>query len=110
MGEDNDCTVRAAVVRFATSYARAHELMETIAGRRPKRGVKGGKIIEFLNKMGLIVCREARWARPTLAQFLKDHPTGRWYVVLARHAVGVNNGKPVDTLDPGSRSRVWFYA
>lgn len=105
--ERRDCTVRAAVVRFTTSYARAHDLLARI-GRRDGHGLKKLAVKAFLEAMGLEIIRPL--APITLNQFIKQNPTGRFYVVIRGHALGVNNGVCVDTGRPGLRARVLFYA
>ena len=105
--EKNDCTVRAAAVRFTTSYARAHELLESV-GRRVKHGVKLPAIKELLERMGLEVKRPL--FPVTLNQFIKQNPRGRFYVVVRGHAVGVVDGVCIDTLAPRGRARVICYA
>lgn len=105
--ERNDCTVRAAVVRFCTSYKRAHELCASV-GRRNGRGLRLGQIKELFEKMGLEYQKPIY--RPTLNQFLKDHPTGRYFVCVRGHAIGINNGTITDTATPRLRKRVMLWA
>lgn len=107
--EKNDCTVRAAVVRFTTSYTRAYELCASV-GRRANCGLRLAQIKELLEKMGLPYVEFKKWERPTLAQFIKDHPAGRFYVVIRGHAIGINDGVCIDTLAAKPRARVWLYA
>lgn len=105
--EKNDCTVRAAVVRFTTSYARAHELLESV-GRLNRRGASLAMLKRLFERMGLEISRPL--FRPTLAQFVKDHPQGRFYVVVRGHAIGIVDGVCVDCVTPRPRSRVLLYA
>lgn len=107
--ERNDCTVRAAVVRFTTSYARAYQLLAGV-GRKPNRGIPCSRILGLLEKMGLAPVVPYPTARPTLAQFVKEHPVGRYYVVIRGHALGVKDGAVIDTLPAKPRARVWLYA
>lgn len=105
--EKNDCTVRAAVVRFTTSYARAHELLASV-GRRDRRGVNLLGIKALFERMGLEGTRPL--FRITLNQFIAQHPKGRFYVVVRGHAVGISDGVCIDTVTPKTRARVLFYA
>ena len=105
--ERNDCTIRAAVVRFTTSYRRAHECFERL-GRKQRQRVSGALVKKFLAYMGVEVITPSY--RLTLNQFLKTHPTGRFYVVVNKHAIGINNGICVDLKEPKLRKRVHFYA
>lgn len=104
--EKNDCTVRAAAVRFTTSYTRAHELLESV-GRRVGHGIRLNTIGNFLEKMGLEVRKPL--FRITLNQFIKQNPKGRFYVVVRHHAVGIVDGVCVDTTTPKGRARVLIY-
>src|SRR3972149_3803429 len=94
-GEKNDCTVRAAAVRFTTSYARAHELLESI-GRRVGHGVKLPAIQSLFEKMGLPYQSPIK-RHTTLNQFIKENPIHGVYVVVRGHAVGVVDGVCIDT-------------
>jgi hypothetical protein len=105
--EKNDCTVRAAAVRFCTSYRRAHEICEEI-GRRDGHGLKLIHIKNLFEKMGLEYQKPI--FRPTLKQFIEQHPAGRWFVVVRGHAIGISNGVIIDTVTPRPRARVLIYA
>ena len=105
--ENKDCTVRAAALRFTTSYKRAHELLASV-GRRDKRGVKADALYKLFDIMGLPF--QSPIKPQNLSQFIKHHPAGRHYVVVRGHAVCVVNGVCVDTFPPKLRARVLFYA
>jgi hypothetical protein len=105
--EKHDCTVRAAAIRFTTSYARAHELLESV-GRRVGHGVNLYAISSLLEKMGLEIRKPL--FRITLNQFIKQNPKGRFYVVVRGHAVGIIDGVCIDTVTPKGRARVLIYA
>lgn len=107
--EKNDCTVRAAAVRFTTSYTRARELCASV-GRRENHGLRLCQIEELLEKMGLNYIEFPKWERPTLNQFIKDHPKGRFYVVIRGHAIGIVDGACIDTVTPRGRAKVWLWA
>lgn len=53
------------------------------------------------NKRGLI--------RPTVDEFAKDHPTGRYIARVAHHVVAVVDGKYYDTWDSGNKSMYGYY-
>jgi len=104
--EHNDCTVRAAVVRFCTSYKLAHDWIEK-AGRKAGGSLTSYKVLDFLKSKGLAVFH----TRCTVGRFLKEHPRGRWYVIIGGHAFGVNQGKIVDEFNAvGGKCRVYWYA
>lgn len=109
--EKNDCTVRAAVVRFTMPYQKAHDILAQF-GRRNGRGLLLSKIKTFLEEMGLEVFTPYlnRAAMPTVARFIKDNPKGRFYVLIRGHAFGVNNGVIIDNAPARSRAKVLMYA
>lgn len=107
VNENKDCAVRAAVVRFCTTYQRAHELLESV-GRRNGRGVTLGQIKKLFEIMGLEYQKPIY--RPTLKQFIDQHPTGRHFVCVRGHAIGINNGIIVDNAKPRLRKRVMLHA
>lgn len=106
--EKNDCTVRAAVVRFCTSYARAHEICAEI-GRRERHGLRPKHLFNLFEKMGLPYQSPIK-RNTTLNQFIAQHPKGRFYVVVRGHAIGIVDGLIIDTVTPRVRARVLFYA
>lgn len=105
--EQNDCTVRAAAIRFTTSYTRAHELLKEI-GREPGRGINSRILKNLFDKMGLELRKPL--FKITLGQFIKQNPKGRFFVVVRAHAVGISDGVCIDTLPPRLRMKVWWYA
>ncbi len=47
--------------------------------------------------------------RPTIEQFAKEHPNGRYIVSVAHHAVAVVDGYYYDTWDSGHKSLYGYY-
>jgi hypothetical protein len=47
--------------------------------------------------------------RPTLAQFVRANPKGKFIVRVARHVFVIKNGKQHDTFLNGARKRVHAY-
>ena len=47
--------------------------------------------------------------RPTIEQFAKDHPKGRYVCTVSRHVVAVVDGKYYDTWDSGYKSMYGYY-
>ena len=124
-GEHNDCVVRALAASAGCSYEDAHAACE-LAGRKRRRGmpmdycIKNNKIpffqFEFVldgqecknfyvrrTRSGFI---QKRRLYPTLAQFLKQFPTGRYLCSMYGHAFAVIDGVVVDDHVNGARTRV----
>lgn len=93
-----DCTVRALASVAGISYDLA-ETIATAAGRKAGCGFKSAKLIEAAKKSGLTF-RKVRMAQRTLAKFLREHPTGTFYVRKAGHAFGVKDGVVSDSTKP----------
>lgn len=104
--ERRDCTVRALAVRLTTTYKRAHELCAE-AGRQVGRGMRLSEMRPMLEKLGLYV--QAPIKKQTLGRFVKEHPRGRYFVVILGHAMGLNNGVIQDTDKLRERARVLWY-
>lgn len=47
--------------------------------------------------------------RPTVKEFAKSHPTGRYIVKVAHHVVAVVDGVYYDTWDSGYKSLYGYY-
>ena len=112
--EKNDCVVRAMTIAYDSSYEVVHKACEA-AGRRPQRGMNGYQVIKALE---LLTGREdvsMTWYkiksdRPTMAQFVRANPKGRFLTIIHGHAVALIDGVYYDASEPGARHRVWAYA
>lgn len=122
-GERADCSVVAWSIARNITYATAHAMFEA-AGRKRKHGtflpttaaVHGwdGHWVEShrAGKRGPLGTSDGsgRWLRPTLAQFLREHPRGRYVIHVRRHAFAVVDGVVFD-YKLGLRrriERVWY--
>ncbi len=107
-----DCTVRALAIAGAVDYETAYLLMEQ-AGRKPRCVANIGPGLEEYKKEGFGKAgwEALLWPHPTLAQFTKAHPRGR-YIVRVRctprigHLFAVIDGVQHDTFPNGGRKRV----
>ena len=118
--ENNDCAVRAIAFATGVSYSKAHDLF-TAAGRKHGKGSS----LEMIDRVAANFMsartnlgryhttptgqRRLGWC-PTLATFLKEHPTGKYVVIIRRHAVAIINGKCYDSfVNSGSKPVSAFY-
>lgn len=112
-GETRDCTVRALTVTTPLTYQEAHQVMQQ-HGRAPRHGLSTYRIREALRSLadrGIISNTAYDWTnigakRMTLGQFIDQHPTGNYYIVIRSHALGVVNGVIHDTFRSGRRCRI----
>jgi len=115
-----DCVVRAFMACLDVSYEMAHSFCKTHLNRKDRQGtytcmyvdqiigrVKNGKKItgygyspknEFMSERlkCKTVLKNPKYKKPTgftLASFLENHPTGRYFVIVEGHAVAVVEGK-----------------
>ena len=95
-----DCTVRALASVAEITYALAEEIAAD-AGRKPGRRFKAPLVIEQAKARG-IRFRKLRFSGKTLSKFIRQHPTGRYYLRKTGHALAVVDGKPSDGTGLGS--------
>lgn len=109
-GDRNDCCVRALSVAANLPYEQCHALMA-------KHGRKNGKGTPYATsdavhaELGHEVTRH-RGLGPTLAQFIRANPKGRFVVHRKWHAFALVDGVVHDWYRSrtGSRSRVYYSA
>jgi len=117
--ENNDCVVRAFMSALDITYDQAHNWVKVNFNRLPHQGVytamyiknvlgkvKGGKKLEAygchpdfgwnMETKGFKVITNPKYKNKevgyTLKSFIENHPTGRYFVIVNRHAVAVVNG------------------
>lgn len=135
--ERNDCVVRAFMVALDISYNQAHEWVAKMFQRQYKTGTytaryigqvanktKNGYRLKFMGshptrsfiKVGSNkkILTNDKYKKPTgytLKSFLESHPTGRYFLIVQRHAVavvdGVLYGNPNEIANGLYRS-VWY--
>lgn len=121
--EKNDCAVRALAAAAGVTYTRAYKALAK-AGRKKGRcsymasWIIRGSIPGFTFERVLpraLVFREAVGGtatykqgslRPTLKQFVKQHPEGTYFCIQRGHAFAVRNSVVIDANRPGPRTRV----
>lgn len=111
MKETNDCTVIAWSICFDAPYSHSHFWMKR-HGRPNRRGMQLLQIQQALDNCKKAKIRKGpynRRNRITLSAFCKAHPVGRYYVLVARHALCVKDGI-VHDWKHGPRRQVQFAA
>jgi hypothetical protein len=125
--ETRDCFVKALQAVTGVPYRDAHNFCETFMGRKPKHGtyptsymtqavteeftVFGYRIFKHDASLGTRVRRN--WygttvvrSYPTLTQFVKSHPRGRYIIWSDDHALAVIDGVVYDNGAAGPRIRI----
>jgi hypothetical protein len=98
--EARDCTVRALAVWADVPYIEAHVLMAEHARRPMRRGCWPNTVADMLGARVEInrdraACSGADWyklPRMTVGRFARENPRGRFYVVVAGHALAIIDG------------------
>jgi hypothetical protein len=103
--ETADCSVRAVAVAANVPYERAHALFER-HGRERKRRTPvfiSDRVCHDLFMEEMVIVN-----RPTLAQFIREHREGRFFLSRGGHAFALVNGVVHDwaASRTGPRSRI----
>lgn len=109
--ELNDCAVRALALAASLSYQDAHDLLSWHG--RQKDGVtrNAHKLYDVLFpecRIEATAGHHPMYDRPTVGQFLKAHPVGRFLCMVKGHAFAVRDGIVYDTVWTALKTRVWF--
>lgn len=99
----NDCVIRACTLLTGRPYLEIHNAFKAL-GRRTNCGTKFVMVEEVLGRPLI----DLRSRKPTLAHFLRTHPTGTYGVAIAGHMFVVRDGKVLDLFLPGLRCRVKY--
>ena len=110
-----DCTIRALCKIFECTWLDAfrktlplceqHQLM-------PSYMFFAGHEDEMAEMLGLkrnSISVKKGQKRPTVDEFAKSHPQGRFIVKVAHHVVAVVDGKYYDTWDSGKKPLYGYY-
>lgn len=88
--EKADCAVRALAIASGMPYAEAHALLKA-AGRGDRCATYGRTVSKAVGRpMALASTYHAD--RPTFAQWLREHPKGRFMVFVTGHYFAVIDG------------------
>lgn len=107
--EYNDCTVMAWANVFDCDYSKAYMHLQN-HGRRPRQGMMQNQLksaLDACNKAKIKYGPYSEENRTTLAKFCKDHPKGRYYVLVRGHALAVKDGVVYDFMDKPRRQVIF---
>ena len=110
-----DCQVRALCKVLDLSWLEAFDLTIPICRELQTYTIfdcdlnKTKTAMETLGFIYVGISTKAGKSRPTIEQFAKDHPTGRYICRVSRHVVAVVDGKYYDTWDSGYKSMYGYY-
>jgi len=96
-----DCVVRALAVVADIDYDVA-DALAAAAGRSAGRGTSLSVQLKMLAAVPGVEFKKPRMGTRSLARFLREHPTGRFYLRKAHHAFGVIDGVVSDRTALGS--------
>ena len=110
-----DCQVRALSKVLNISWLEAFDLTIPICRRLQTYTIFDGnheKTVEAMQNLGFVymgVSNKKGSKRPTVKEFAKSHPTGRYIVKVSHHVVAVVDGAYYDTWDSGYKSLYGYY-
>ena len=110
-----DCQIRALAKTLDKSWIEIFDLITPICREQQVMDIFScdlKKTKEALQMLGFeytgISNREGS-KRPTVDEFARKHPTGRYICHVARHVVAVVDGKYYDTWDSGWRNMYGYF-
>ena len=112
--ETNDCVVRSFSLAANRPYDEVHALCK-LHGRKDRKGTYQETTERVALALGFRTVVERKYRRATkygtLAQFLRDNPKGRYFLIRNGHAFAVIDGVVHDwERGTGPRSRVVYAA
>lgn len=119
--EHNDCSVRALANCTGISYSESHAIHKNY-GRKTRKGtnwipllnsyqkvhlrIKGIYGSSYLSSLASRTTGLQTNSGMTVKSFLKNHPKGKYVVIIARHAFAVVDGGIIDGSLVNANSRV----
>ena len=120
--EKRDCTVYAFASSFGTDYETAHDETTKRFGRSPKNGPKYVDVITAMKDMmsskeEVLGCKvteyikapktqtkwrlggEKRMRRMRIKTFLKEYPSGTYFILVRGHALTIKDGNLIDNIN-----------
>lgn len=110
MKETRDCVVVSFCEVWRAPYAAAHTHIKRMFGRKNRRGTSTENCRDAIARCPKTRMSGRQYGKadmPTLAQFCKDHPEGRYWVFVSGHALAVIDGVIHDHKH-GPRRKVKF--
>lgn len=101
---DGDCVIRALCKATGWDWQKAFSFAYTSVIREQYMPTcKDGEKIMY-KKLGFKWhCHNTRKPRPTVAEFVKTHPTGTYVLSLSHHHVCASEGSYYDSWDSGGK-------
>ena len=101
-GDRNNCFPVAVAVTTGIPYSDITYHLSHM-GRRVGKGTPWSTISKYLPRMKFQIMKEygtwyQRRTNPTVLQFAKSHPTGKYILIVKGHALAVVDGVIYDTL------------
>jgi hypothetical protein len=111
--EYRDCTIRALALTASIEYSVAHKIGKD-AGRQRRRGFHCQTLLDQAQKSGILFSRiigrgkdlNLVSAPVTIGEFIKNHPTGKFYCRRSGHAFAVVDGIILDNIRNTPRQRI----
>lgn len=110
-----DCQIRALSKVLSLSWVEAFDLTIPICRELQTYTIFDcdlAKTKEAMEKLGFKytgISNKKGTKRPTIDEFAKDHPSGKYVVTVAHHVVAIVDGKYYDTWDSGYKSMYGYY-
>lgn len=105
--ERSDCTVRALAIAAKISYSAAHDLCSKYGrkfGKRFKNVLFIPAVPKMFEELGLICCLVRRTG--SLSKFIRDFPTGIYYVRVSGHVFSIIDGIVYDMQEQSGARRI----
>ena len=105
----NSCTVNALSTATNMPWYEAQALL-TKYGRQRNKGMAWYPLLKAYNEtLKTEYVMFWSWEKPTLAQFARNNPKGKFIVRVSGHVLVVEDGVQHDTFLNGARRRVLGY-
>lgn len=105
MIEHNDCMVRALSNVLDKPYYEVHSALLQL-GRKPRRATKWAVCVKAMLAYGVGVAAPLTRGGMTHAEFMRQHPKGKFIAISRQHAWAIKDGIAYDSWKPGPRMRI----
>ena len=110
-----DCQIRALCKVLDLSWLEVYDLMVSACRKEQISSIFSCPVDvrnRVMNSLGFKytgISNKKGSKRPTVKQFAKQHPVGKYICTVANHVVACVDGKFYDTWDSGERSLYGYY-
>lgn len=108
MKDKNSCVTLAWCTVFDCDYSKATRYLEKY-GKTYRKGMLFSQIENAFSGVQKNKCVRGPYSRKnkiTVGKFIKQHPTGRFFVVVRGHALSIIDGEIIDWNEKGLRRQV----